>query len=85
MKLAARAYDFAHIIDQAPAGVKILSLDCFDTLLWRNCNLPADVFAELPLPGSGMEARIWAETRRAASCRSSAARTKSPSRKSTPT
>ncbi len=63
MKLAARAHAFAHIIDQAPAGVKILSLDCFDTLLWRNCNLPADVFAELPLPGSGMEARIWAETK----------------------
>lgn len=63
MKLAARAHEFAHILEQAPAGVKILSLDCFDTLLWRNCNLPVDVFAELPLPGSGMEARIWGETK----------------------
>ena len=63
MKLAVRAHEFAHILDQAPQGVKILSLDCFDTLLWRNCNLPTDVFAELPLPGSGMEARIWGETR----------------------
>ncbi len=63
MKLAARAHEFAHILDKAPAGVKILSLDCFDTLLWRNCNLPADVFAELSLPGSGMEARSGAETR----------------------
>ncbi len=63
MKLAARAHKFAHILDQAPAGIKILSLDCFDTLLWRNCNLPVDVFAELDLPGSAMEARIWAETK----------------------
>jgi FMN phosphatase YigB (HAD superfamily) len=63
MKLAVRAHQFAHILDHAPQGVKILSLDCFDTLLWRNCNLPVDVFAELPLAGSGMEARIWAETK----------------------
>jgi FMN phosphatase YigB (HAD superfamily) len=63
MNLAARAHAFAHILDQAPAGIKILSLDCFDTLLWRNCNLPVDVFAELALPGSGMEARIWGETK----------------------
>ncbi|MBO9581629.1 MAG: hydrolase [Sphingobium sp.] len=63
MTLAVRAYDFAHILDSAPEGVKILSLDCFDTLLWRNCNLPVDVFAELPLRGSPMEARIWGETR----------------------
>lgn len=63
MKLAARAHEFAHILDQAPQGIKILSLDCFDTLLWRNSNLPVDVFSELDLPGSGMEARIWAETK----------------------
>ncbi|MBT2188748.1 HAD family hydrolase [Sphingobium nicotianae] len=63
MTLAVRAYDFAQILDSAPQGIKILSLDCFDTLLWRNCNLPIDVFADLPFPGSGMEARAWAETR----------------------
>ncbi len=63
MKLAVRAHEFAHILNEAPQGVKILSLDCFDTLLWRNCNLPVDVFAELALPGSGMEARIWGETK----------------------
>jgi len=27
--------------------VKILSLDCFDTLLWRNCAAPTDVFYDL--------------------------------------
>jgi FMN phosphatase YigB (HAD superfamily) len=30
------------------AGLKVLSLDCFDTLLWRDCHLPQDVFAALP-------------------------------------
>ncbi|MET0241000.1 MAG: HAD family hydrolase [Sphingobium sp.] len=63
MKSATRAWDLANILDSAPAGVKILSLDCFDTLLWRNMNLPADLFADLGLPGGGMEARIWGETR----------------------
>ena len=63
MTLTARAYDFADILDSAPEGIKILSLDCFDTLLWRNTNLPVDVFAELPLRGSPIEARIWGETR----------------------
>lgn len=29
-------------------GLKVLSLDCFDTLLWRDCHAPADVFAALP-------------------------------------
>ncbi len=63
MNFAVRAYDFAQILDSAPPGIQILSLDCFDTLLWRNANLPVDVFADLPFAGSGMEARIWAETR----------------------
>ena len=30
-----------------PPTVKVLSLDCFDTLLWRQCATPADVFYEL--------------------------------------
>jgi FMN phosphatase YigB (HAD superfamily) len=63
MTFAVRAYDFAQILDAQAPGLRILSLDCFDTLLWRNGNLPVDVFADLPLPGSGMEARIWGETR----------------------
>lgn len=63
MTFAVRAHDLASLLDRAPDEVAILSLDCFDTLLWRNCNLPVDVFADLPLPGSGMEARVWGETR----------------------
>ena len=27
--------------------VRLLSLDCFDTLLWRDCHAPTDVFTEL--------------------------------------
>jgi FMN phosphatase YigB (HAD superfamily) len=47
-------------LDRHP-GARVLSLDCFDTLLWRDTHMPADVFARLsqvtPLQ------RIWAETR----------------------
>lgn len=63
MKLAARAPELAQILDDAPQGVKILSLDCFDTLIWRNGNLPVDVFADLPLTGSGVDARVRGEAR----------------------
>ena len=30
------------------SGLKVLSLDCFDTLLWRDCHSPTDLFALLP-------------------------------------
>ncbi len=30
------------------AGIKVLSLDCFDTLLWRDCHAPTDLFSALP-------------------------------------
>jgi FMN phosphatase YigB (HAD superfamily) len=33
---------------RAPEGITMLSLDCFDTLLWRDCHEPMDVFAALP-------------------------------------
>jgi FMN phosphatase YigB (HAD superfamily) len=29
-------------------AIKVLSLDCFDTLLWRDCHAPTDLFAMLP-------------------------------------
>ncbi|MEM6474922.1 MAG: HAD family hydrolase [Pseudomonadota bacterium] len=34
-------------LERAPESVKVLSLDCFDTLLWRDCHAPADIFAGL--------------------------------------
>ena len=58
---AVRASEIASLLDHAPRGVEILSLDCFDTLIWRNANVPVDVFAHLPIEGGGMENRIWAE------------------------
>lgn len=38
--------DLSAILSVHP-GVKVLSLDCFDTLLWRRCASPADVFHDL--------------------------------------
>jgi FMN phosphatase YigB (HAD superfamily) len=35
------------VLDRYP-GITVLSLDCFDTLLWRDCHMPADLFATLP-------------------------------------
>lgn len=63
MKSATRAWDLPTLLNSAPPEVRILSLDCFDTLLWRNMNLPVDLFADLPYAGGGMEMRIWAEQR----------------------
>lgn len=61
LKTAARAGALPELLADAPPGIRFLSLDCFDTLIWRNVNAPVDVFAELAIPGGGMEARIWAE------------------------
>lgn len=41
--------------------VKLLSLDCFDTLLWRDCHAPRDLFDALPETTSLQ--RQWAEMR----------------------
>jgi FMN phosphatase YigB (HAD superfamily) len=49
------AAGLAGLLDSAPAGVRILSLDCFDTLLWRNCHAPIDIFADC--------GGIWRRTR----------------------
>lgn len=62
MKISVRAGELATLLDRAPPGVTTLSLDCFDTLLWRNVHAPRDVFAEIDLPGGGVEPRVWAET-----------------------
>ena len=35
-------------LDRAPETIRVLSLDCFDTLVWRDCHAPTDVFASLP-------------------------------------
>lgn len=63
MKIVAKAAELADILERAPAGVRILSLDCFDTLIWRNVQAPVDVFADLPIPGGAIWSRTRAETR----------------------
>ncbi|MBB5710731.1 HAD family hydrolase [Sphingomonas xinjiangensis] len=42
-------------------GLKLLSLDCFDTLLWRDCHAPKDLFGTLP--NTTVTQRQWAEQR----------------------
>lgn len=60
LKTSATAAELLSILDQAP-GIEWLSLDCFDTLVWRATHAPVDVFTELPLEGGGIEPRGWAE------------------------
>ncbi len=52
-------------LDHAPAGMRVLSLDCFDTLLWRDCHAPSDVFADLPGLTVGQRALGEANARKA--------------------
>lgn len=61
MQLTVRGNEIAGLLDRAPASVRVLSLDCFDTLIWRTTHSPHDVFAALDLPGGGIEPRQWAE------------------------
>lgn len=55
MKMTVTATGIADLLDGAPEEVRILSLDCFDTLLWRNCQAPVDVFTDC--------GGIWQRTR----------------------
>lgn len=61
IKIALRAHEFPTLLDRAPPDVRTLSLDCFDTLLWRNSQGPVDVFADLGIEGGSIEPRVLAE------------------------
>jgi FMN phosphatase YigB (HAD superfamily) len=54
------ARDLPTALDAWPE-VRILSLDCFDTLLWRDTHAPRDVFRALE--GPNPQQRGWAEAR----------------------
>lgn len=41
------APDIGAFLDGLPNGIKTLSLDCFDTIVWRRVALPTDVFFHL--------------------------------------
>lgn len=63
MKISVRAHELETLLDRAPQSVRVLSLDCFDTLVWRGVQAPTDVFAELPIAGGGIFPRARAEAR----------------------
>jgi len=41
--------DLPDFIARIPKTAKVFSLDCFDTLIWRNVAMPSDVFLQLQL------------------------------------
>lgn len=47
MKQSISASALEGLLDQLPASAQVLSLDCFDTLLWRKVAQPTDVFYSL--------------------------------------
>ena len=61
MTTTIRPHEIATLLGRAPTGIRLLSLDCFDTLLWRATQLPQDVFAEFGDAGGGIEGRVAAE------------------------
>ncbi|MES2497003.1 MAG: hydrolase [Pseudomonadota bacterium] len=64
MKISVTAQQIARLLDRAPAQVDVLSLDCFDTLLWRNTQAPSDVFVELGLEGGSVDPRVYVERKK---------------------
>ncbi|BCG83327.1 HAD family hydrolase [Mesorhizobium sp. 113-3-3] len=46
-KAQIKAEDIPTVLDEFGDSIKVLSLDCFDTLLWRKTATPRDVFAVL--------------------------------------
>jgi hypothetical protein len=47
------AGQLATLPDHIPRGVRVLSLDCFDTIVWRKVARPTDVFLHCRRPPSG--------------------------------
>ena len=66
MTLAIHPHEIAHLLDRFPQA-QCLSLDCFDTLLWRDCHAPADLFAMLPGLTKGQRADAERRARKAGS------------------
>ncbi|MEP3049898.1 MAG: HAD family hydrolase [Erythrobacter sp.] len=57
-------HEMPSVLNRAPSAT-ILSLDCFDTLLWRDCHLPTDLFNTLSGMNAGQRAVGEANARRA--------------------
>ena len=63
MPEAIKANEISGLLDTTGKTVEVLSLDCFDTLIWRNVHRPTDVFCDLDIPDCTMEMRVLAEKR----------------------
>ena len=61
MSVSVHPSDLTRVLDGADPEIGVLSLDCFDTLLWRATHAPRDVFADLADVGVTAHARILAE------------------------
>lgn len=57
------ARDLDRFLDSLPPAVKTLSLDCFDTLVWRKVDLPTDVFFNLQHSARWRDAGVTAALR----------------------
>ena len=64
MTIAIHPHEIASLLDRFPQAT-CLSLDCFDTLLWRDCRSPADLFATLPGVTKGQRADAERRARKA--------------------
>ncbi|WP_415643993.1 hydrolase [Sphingomonas antarctica] len=53
-------HEIGSLLDRFP-DMEVLSLDCFDTLLWRRGQAPRDVFCDLPIKGGAIQRRMAAE------------------------
>ncbi len=59
--LSIRADQLALALERFGAGIEVLSLDCFDTIMWRSLYAPVDLFCELPQVS--FRQRLFAEDR----------------------
>ncbi|WP_353395208.1 HAD family hydrolase [Hydrogenophaga sp. 5NK40-0174] len=55
--------ELAGLLETLPSGVKALSLDCFDTIVWRRVERPSDVFFNLQAHPRWQEAGMTAALR----------------------
>ena len=58
--------EIADLLTQYAGQIRVLSLDCFDTLLWRTVSEPIEVFKDLQNQPLFIEHGICAESRRMA-------------------
>src|SRR5262249_62392465 len=60
-----RGHELPGLLDAHAPGAKVLSLDCFDTILWRRTATPSDVFFDLAnepaFQALGLSARLRAQ------------------------